>query len=178
MKKNQRSIDRRDIMKHREDLAGEHKKWDLIQLLLVISFLIVWILDSFVLGFSILLEGIVPGYLLLILAIPFWILAGYLAKTGMGIIFGETRDPPVVVTKKVFGHTRHPVYLGSLLLYLGLCISSFSAISFAYLVVIFLIYNHFVKFEEKLLINQFGEKYIKYTKKIPRWRILMKRPAL
>ena len=135
----------RNVLKHREDLAGEHKLWDLVQLVLVISFMTVWILDSFVFQFSLIPIGNMPGYVLTIIATPLWIIAFYMAKTGLHTIFGENRDPPQIVDEGLFAHTRHPVYLGSLLAYLGCCISSL------------------------------GERYENYIEKVPRWRFLVKK---
>jgi hypothetical protein len=47
----------------REDLTGEHRLGDSVQLILLVIFLAVWILDSFVLGFSTFLAESVPWFI-------------------------------------------------------------------------------------------------------------------
>ena len=55
--------------------------------------------------------------------------SGYLAKKGLNIVFGEIREEPGVIRKGVFGIVRHPIYLGSILFYLGLLTLTFSIIA-------------------------------------------------
>ena len=105
---------------HRDDLAGEHKLSDIGQLILLLSFLILWILDSFVFKFSTFLVLYIPNYVRGILSSFILIIAGLLAYKAHGMVFGEERDEPGVIKEGVFAIVRHPMYLGSILLYLGL----------------------------------------------------------
>ena len=73
----------------REDLTGEHRMGDTIQLILMIIFLAVWILDSFVLGFSTFLVDRLPGYVRLLVGIPVLIFATYLVRSGLKAVFGK-----------------------------------------------------------------------------------------
>lgn len=155
--------------KNRDDLIGEHTFGDLGQLILIVIFLVIWILDSFIFKYSIRFFEIVPLYINLPVSVVILILSFYLARTSLKIVFGERREPPEVITKSVFGWVRHPVYLSALLLYLGLIISTLSIFSFLFWFIIFIFYNYIASYEEKILIEFFGSEYKDYMKKVPRW---------
>lgn len=153
----------------RKDLAGEHKKGDAGQLILSIIFFTVWLADSFFLEFTTFLNDIVPGAVRLSGGMIVMILAGYLSMTGMRIVFGEVRDKPQVIRKGVFGIIRHPVYLGEVLIYLGLLLFSISlAAAFIWIIIILFLY-YISRYEEKILLEFFGEEYRRYMKKVPMW---------
>lgn len=154
--------------KGRDNLAGEYRWGDLGQLILLALFLIIWISDSFIYGFSILSQH-VPLYIRLVVSGIFLAVSGYLAQSGLKIVFGEERQSPSVIKKSVFGIVRHPVYLGSILLYLGLAVSTLSAASLCFLIIIFIFYNYIAGHEEKLLEKKFGKEYLEYKKIVPKW---------
>ena len=153
----------------REDLAQEHPLGDSGQIVALIIFLIIWSLDSFVFRFSTQLASYVPLYIRLILAALFFILAGYLARSGHAVVFKEFRDPPRVINSGVFSYMRHPLYCSVLLFYLGFVLTTLSLFSLALLVCIFLFYDHIAAFEEKQLEEKFGEAYKDYMEKTPKW---------
>lgn len=66
-------------------------------------------------------------------------------------------------------HTRNPMYFGILLVYLAFIFLSISVICIAFFVNIFLLYNKMVNFEEDILEQIFGQDYIEYKKKVPKW---------
>jgi len=68
-----------------------------------------------------------------------------------------------------FRYVRHPLYLASILFYLGLSISTGSLISLALLAVMCIFYNYIAGYEEKLLEKKFGEGYIRYKKRTGKW---------
>jgi len=66
--------------------------------------------------------------------------------------------------------TRNPMYLGLLLLTLGIAIILGSVSAFFSPVVFFLILNFgYIPFEERLMKKTFGKKYLKYKEKVRRW---------
>jgi len=87
----------------------------------------------------------------------------------MKIVFGEVRDKVEIIQKSVFNKVRHPMYLGAILLYLGLIVLTLSISSFGLWIIIFIFYNQIAKYEEGLLLNHFGEDYKDYMKKAGRW---------
>ncbi len=63
----------------REDLTGEHRLGDTIQVIFIVVFIAVWILDSFVLGFSTSLAESIPWFIRLPVGAILLIFAFYLA---------------------------------------------------------------------------------------------------
>lgn len=75
-----------------------------------------------------------------------------------------------LVTSGPFGIVRNPLYVGNFFIVLG--ISLFSAVSWMVLltVICFTIQYYFiVVYEEKLLVDQFGEEFEHYCKRVPAW---------
>lgn len=71
-----------------------------------------------------------------------------------------------------FAYVRNPLYVGNILIYLGLGIMSYAL--FPYLQIIALLffiiqYYLIVKAEEEYLFNAFGEQYKKYFNNVPRF---------
>ena len=88
-----------------------------------------------------------------------------MAKSALNIVFGEVRESQHVINKGAFGYTRHPVYLGSILFYLGLVISTLSLLSIFVFFIISIFYNYIASFEEKALEDKYGREYLEYKKK-------------
>jgi len=104
-----------------------------------------------------------------------WKKKKYLAKAGLNIVFGEVREEPGVIRKGVFGIVRHPIYLGSILFYLGLLALNFSIIAGIIWVVIIIFYYFIAQHEEKLLVMKFGKEYEEYMREVPMLIPLIKR---
>lgn len=151
----------------REDLAGEHTLGDMGQLILLLIFLIVWVADSFFIKYSTFISNYVYLYIRIPLSVIFLIASGYLASSGLKIVFGEVREQPGVIQKGVFRLVRHPIYLSSILLYFALLMFSFSIISTVIWIVIIAFYIYISRHEEKLLIEKFGKEYEEYMKDVP-----------
>ncbi|MFC1724872.1 methyltransferase family protein [candidate division KSB1 bacterium] len=152
---------------NREDLAGEHRFGDMGQFLLFLIFIAVWITDSFFLHFSTFLSTYVPLYLRIPISGIILFTAGYFAKKGLNIVFGEIREKPAVIRKGVFNIVRHPVYLGAILIYPGFFILTMSIISTFIWFLIIAFFYFISKHEEKLLLSKFGEEYEKYRNEVP-----------
>jgi len=160
---------RRDHHINREDLVGEHPFGDSGQLIFLIVFLVLWILDSFVFHFSAILAKYIPVYTRLILAGLILIPSGFLAWLGLRVVFMEVRDPPRVIRTGVFSYMRHPIYFAALLFYIGLIFMTLSLVSLIFWACIFIFYNYIATYEEKQLEKKFGQEYIDYRKKVPKW---------
>jgi protein-S-isoprenylcysteine O-methyltransferase Ste14 len=151
----------------RDDLTGEHRLGDTLQLVFLAIFLAVWISDTFFLRYSTFLSGEIHYLIRFSAGTIILVFAGILARRGLRRIFGEVRRTPHVVDKGVFAIVRHPIYLGSILTYLGLLCFSLSIASAAVWAVIIVFYWFISRYEEKLLIKRFGEEYLEYRKKVP-----------
>jgi protein-S-isoprenylcysteine O-methyltransferase Ste14 len=151
----------------RKDLAGEHQLGDMGQLLLFLVFLSAWITDTLLLRYTIVETSLIFLYIRIPLAIIILYTAGYLAKSGLEIVFVQFRDEPRVIREGVFSLVRHPIYLGAILLYLGLLMFSLSILAAFIWVIIIAFYYYISKHEEKLLIKKFGSDYEEYMREVP-----------
>lgn len=158
---------KRKTHEHREDLAGEHKLGDIGQIILLIVFIIGLLADKFVLHFSLPLVQFLPSYLRVLIALPFFVLSFYLARYGLKTIFGEQREELVVIKSGVFSIVRHPIYLASILVYLGFIIISLSIIASCIWVIIILFYYYISRYEERILVDKLGTQYEDYMKQVP-----------
>jgi protein-S-isoprenylcysteine O-methyltransferase Ste14 len=78
-----------------------------------------------------------------------------------------------LVTGGIFQHIRHPHYTSLLIIGFGLAIffCSLAALLIATIAIPIMIWS--IIDEERLLIKQYGEKYVEYMKKVP-WRLIPK----
>jgi len=155
------------LHRNRPDLAGEHKYTDAGQVILLIIFLIVWILDSFMLHYSTFLNENIKWYFRIIPGIIILFGAQYIAWSGIKTVFGEVREPPRVITKGVFSIVRHPVYFGSIFAFFGLVLMTLSFFSFLIWIIAIIFYYYISRYEEKLMLAKFGKEYEDYMKKVP-----------
>lgn len=105
------------------------------------------------------------------------IVLGFLLSIGSGNLFRRLGTPPrpglqatVLVTKGAYRHTRNPMYLGLVIMLLGVVIllgslSPFIVIPF----IVWILHSQFILREEKWMENWFGESYLEYKRKTPRW---------
>ena len=154
-------------IRHRDDLTGEHTFGDTGQAILFILFMAVWITDAFVFKYSTLLNDYIPFAVRLPLGIIVLGLAAYLAWAGLSIVFVEVREEPRVIRKSVFGIVRHPIYIGEMLLYLGLLLLNTSLAGLAVWIIVIGFLHYISRYEERLLLARFGEEYEQYMKDVP-----------
>lgn len=155
---------------------GEHPFGDTGQLMLLGLFLVVWIGDSFFLRTSTFLSHYVPLYARLVFLGLALVVALCLFGSGHTVVSHEQR-PTGVVSTGAFRYVRHPLYLASILSYLGLAFSTASLFSSALFVVIFVFYNYLAGYEEKLLEMKYGEAYKRYKEKTGKWVPKLGRPS-
>jgi len=168
---------RNDREGSRHDLTGEHRLTDAGQLILAVLFFGVWITDGLILRSTTVLNAYVPLALRIPLGVCVLVLSGYLARAGLGIVFGEIREPPQVIRTGVFGWVRHPIYLSEILLYLGLLVVSLSLASVAVWLAAIGFLHYVSRHEERLLLAQYGAAYEEYMREVPMWIPWPKRSA-
>ncbi|RDE11981.1 MAG: hypothetical protein C4K47_09120 [Candidatus Thorarchaeota archaeon] len=155
--------------RQRADLGPEHPWGDRGQALFQLAFLILWIADSFVFRLS----TVSVGYSLLytgVLLAGFFILLGiWLHRASNRVVFGQVRDPPRVIEESVFSHVRHPMYLGSLFIDLGLTVATFSIFCVDLFAIMFVFYDRIAAYEERDLSKRFGNAYADYARRVRRW---------
>ncbi|MGA1796562.1 MAG: methyltransferase family protein [bacterium] len=151
-----------------QEKNGEHPFGDTGQLIALGAFLVVWVGDSFFLRASTILSDIVSLSVRLALSALVLVLAVCLAISGHKVVCRK-HNPTGVVSTGVFRYVRHPLYLGIILLYLGLCIATASLFSVVVLTAIIFFYNYIAGYEEMLLDARYGEGYRRYRKGTGRW---------
>ena len=147
---------------------GEHPFGDAGQLILSGLFLIVWAGDSFFLRKTTFLADYAPLSIRLVVLSLSVIMALWLFRSGHVVVAHEQR-PNYVVATGAFRYVRHPLYLASLLTYLGLTAATVSLFSVALLVGVVLFHNYIATYEEKLLEAKFGEAYRRYKQRTGKW---------
>jgi protein-S-isoprenylcysteine O-methyltransferase Ste14 len=155
------------VRKHRDDDAGEHRLADAGQLTVFLVFMAVWITDSFFFKYSSFPNNYIPLAVQISFGVIFLIISGYLAMAGMKAVFGEVRESPVLVRKGVFAVIRHPIYMSEILLYLGMLFFSTSLAAVGVWVVGIAFFHYISRYEEKVLLAQFGDEYRQYMKDVP-----------
>ncbi len=157
----------RKVHKGRPDLSGEHIWGDIGQMVLFILFFTIWIVDSFVLKISTLPGESISWSIRFPLAGVILVLSSCLALSGMQAVFGHKREHPVIIREGVFNRVRHPIYLSAILLYLGLIVLTLSILSAIFWFIIILFYYFISRYEEKILIHEFGNQYKEYMDEVP-----------
>jgi protein-S-isoprenylcysteine O-methyltransferase Ste14 len=154
---------------HRDDLAGEHVVSDAGQLILACLFAVTWVADTFFLKYTTFPNQYVPPIVRIPPGVIPLVLSGYLARTGLSIVFSEEREKPGVIRESVFNVVRHPIYLSEILLYLGFLTLNISLAAAVVWVVAIGFLHYISRYEEKLLLARFGEAYEQYMWEVPMW---------
>jgi protein-S-isoprenylcysteine O-methyltransferase Ste14 len=96
------------------------------------------------------------------------------ATIGLAYIIRGGKDKKVyaeeLVTTGIFNHCRNPLYVGNILMLLGVGILSNSLIYVGVIMPVFLfIYQAIVLAEENFLRNKFGDSFDEYCARVNRW---------
>jgi protein-S-isoprenylcysteine O-methyltransferase Ste14 len=86
----------------------------------------------------------------------------------------ETRQVRIAVSRLAtsgpFRYTRNPIYIGNLLIALGLALVSRTAwVALAYPPLLFLQYHFIIRYEEEYLEHRFGDEYRAFRERTPRY---------
>jgi len=158
---------KRHSYEERIDLAGEYRWRDAGQLLLLVIFIIGMVSDLFILNISSSWQNVIPWYFRILVFIPIFFVSGYFAQSGLKKVFREERKKLEVIRSGVFGIVRHPIYLGSILVFLSFVILSLSIASLIIWFVIIVFYYCLSRYEERLLIEKLGKDYRDYMNEVP-----------
>ena len=79
--------------------------------------------------------------------------------------------PSKLLTNGLFKYSRNPIYLGLLLAILGVALLTKGSILSLSIVLIFFVITDrwYIAFEEKMMLEKFGDEYTDYCKKVRRW---------
>ena len=90
-------------------------------------------------------------------------------KLSHDALFHGNRPSNTLITDGILSHVRNPLYLGVLLIYVAFLFLSISLICVGFFIIIVAIYNNMVNHEEKVLESLFGDDYLAYKKRVPKW---------
>jgi protein-S-isoprenylcysteine O-methyltransferase Ste14 len=156
------------LNKHEREAPHSH----LFQGLSPIFFIIIMVLDT-LFNWSTQLSSYIPLFVKIVLFIVFLGLAILLIQLSHKTIFDkhEQKNEPsnVLITEGILKRVRNPMYLGILLFYMAFICLTLSLISMVFFVIIIIVYNRMVNYEEAILEQLFGEEYKEYKKKVPKW---------
>lgn len=162
---------------HGKGAGKEHPKTHVILLSSILIFAITWILDFLLFIFTVhqvilLLSPPLMLFILwpvrIVLFILLLILALIFMRLSEKTVFNE-EDANSLKKGGIYAHVRNPMYLGIPIIFIALICLSMSLISIIPVAITFILYTRMVKYEESDLEEIFGEEYLDYKKKVPRW---------
>lgn len=154
---------------NRPDLAGEHPFGDTLQLIMLIIFSVVIMADYFLFQTHDYFGGKIPSIIRFPIGLVLIAFGGWLALRGIQIVFHDLRPEPIMITEGMFSKVRHPIYLGAMLVYLGVLCLTLSFLGATVFLFVMLVYQWLAKHEEKLMLGIFGDKYRDYIRRVPMW---------
>jgi len=154
---------------NRPDLAGEHPFGDTLQLIMLIIFTAAITADYFFFWSHQLFNDKIPFMVRLPIGLVLIAFGGWLALYGIQIVFRDLRPEPIMITEGMFSEVRHPIYLGAMLVYLGVLCLTLSLIGAIAFLFVMLVYQWLAKHEEKLMLGIFGDTYRDYIQRVPMW---------
>ena len=149
--------------------SREAKYSHFIQAGLPITFIIILLLDSFVFQISVWLNEFVPFIVRIILCAIVLVIALIFIKLAHDALFSHNTPSNTLITDGILNHVRNPMYMGVLLIYVAFLCLSISLISIVFFIFVVVIYNKMVNYEEKVLEELFGEDWLAYKKRVPKW---------
>ncbi|MFX1394427.1 MAG: methyltransferase family protein [Promethearchaeota archaeon] len=156
-------------MPHSKGAGGEHPKTHLYHIISIALFLIILILDVLIFKFSTFLQSYIPLFIRIIFFIFFLTWALIFFMLSHRAVFPEESKEIKLVKTGIYAYIRHPMYIGTPLIFIAFILLSMSLISIIPLAICIILFNIVMKFEEKGLEKIFGQEYSEYKKKVHRW---------
>ena len=138
-------------------------------ILLPCLFIFVYTLDVVFFHFSTFLDEFISLFLRVPLFIISLVLAWYFQHMAHKTLFKDHKPSDTLITTGILGHVRNPMYLGIVLIYIAFLFLNISLLAFGVFIVAFIIYNRMINFEEGELVKLFGQEFLEYKKKVPKW---------
>ena len=155
----------RSINGHKREVPHSH----LIHGLLPIIFTAITVLDSLVFNWTTVLTEFIPLWLRLSFLVFFLSIGLILIILSHKILFHDNGPSETLITNGILKWVRNPMYLGILMIYIASILFSLSLISIGFFVIVVILYNRMVNFEEKILEQLFGDQFLEYKSNVPKW---------
>jgi len=104
-----------------------------------------------------------------------WLYSGFIiylfgmAFTIIALLNFATGPKDKVITKSLYGVSRNPMYIGLLLMQIGVGIACSSWLFLLLTIVLMILLNANLSAEERYCLYRYGDDYQKYKNKTPRW---------
>ena len=109
------------------------------------------------------------GIILMVLGVVAIASQGYLIHQNNTTI-EPFKESTFLVTEGLYRYSRNPIYLGMMLFLIGLWVLLGSLTPLLVIAVFpWLIQEKFIKIEEQMLEDKFGDQYLDYKQKVRRW---------
>jgi len=151
----------------RHGVGAENPLNDRAQVLFVLVFLIIWILDSFLLHYTLNLLGLASFLVSVPIGVISFITGVYFVRKSEAVVFSNTEGK--VIDSGVYGKVRHPMYLGELLILLGFSIATLSILSLTVWIVFLIFLDRMASYEENDLTRILGQQYADYQRRVRKW---------
>ena len=116
--------------------------------------------------------------------VPVFLVGAWLSAGGsrrferLGANIVTTKDPTALVSDGTFAWSRNPMYLGFLLACAGVAFAVGTIVAWAGPLLFFAITDRwYIPFEERRMMDVFGERYLQYQRNVRRW-IGRRRPVV
>jgi protein-S-isoprenylcysteine O-methyltransferase Ste14 len=150
-----------------QGVGAEHPLNDRLQILFLVVFLAVWVVDSFFLHYALNVLGIMVLLATVPLGVAIFAAGIVLANRSEEVVFHN--HAAKVIDSGVYGYVRHPMYLGLMLILLGFSITTVSILSLFVWIAMFLFLDRMAAYEEHDLTRILGQPYADYQKRVPKW---------
>ncbi|MFX1378613.1 MAG: methyltransferase family protein [Promethearchaeota archaeon] len=150
---------------HEREAPNSH----IYQSVLPIVFILIWFLDSQIFRFSTFLNIFIPFLIRLILFIIVFAISIAFIMLSHRTLFKSHQPPNKLITVGILRYMRNPMYFGILLIYVAFLFLSISLIGIGMFIIVFLVYNWMVNYEERILEDLFGEDYKEYKRNVSKW---------
>ena len=153
----------------RPDLAGEHPQGDRYQLYAFLLFSAAVLIDHFLIGWAARFRSDVPFGIRLPTALMIILFGLFLSLSGIHTVFSEYTEQPRMISTGLFSFVRHPVYLGALLVYIGMLVFLLAPLALVVFIAVFFLYDWLALDEETRMLKVFGQRYEDYRHQTPKW---------
>ena len=86
-----------------------------------------------------------------------------------GMLSFRTTPVDKPVTKGIYRISRHPMYIGDILIDLSISVACLSWTFLLLVIFLVILYSQAVIAEERICLNQYGDAYKEYMNRTPRW---------
>jgi protein-S-isoprenylcysteine O-methyltransferase Ste14 len=115
------------------------------------------------------LSELLPLVVRLVLALLVFIVGVLCCRAAESALFRSSTKAPRAIRDGILQYTRHPLYLGVILIYTALFLTTLSLLTLVALVGVVLFHHHMARYEESELEQVFGEDYQQYKGEVSMW---------